>query len=71
MTPDEEFDLIFQQINNIPDYLPLDVHPNVIRAANIRAQKLWKRYKNLVASAEYIEYNPTYDSGDLFSYVSS
>lgn len=56
ITPDEEFDLIREQLRNIPDFIIWEVHPNIVRTTSMRVERLRKKLQKLVASAEFIEY---------------
>ena len=60
MTPDEEYAYLWEQIRNGGDFFSWDVHPNVLRASNIRDARLRKKLKKLVDSEEFQEYNQWY-----------
>lgn len=58
LTPDEELDLIREQIRNVPDFIIWEVHPNVVRTTKMYMDKLTARLNKLIVSAEFLEYNP-------------
>lgn len=57
LTPDEEYTSLQEQIRNVPDFIIWDVHPNVIRATNIRLDKLQRKIDKLIATPEFLYYN--------------
>jgi hypothetical protein len=57
-TPDEEYQYLWNKIQNGGDFFSWEVHPNVLRAYNMRRDKLYKKLQQLVDSAEFKDYNP-------------
>lgn len=58
-TPEEELAYLWKQLLNLPDFIPWDVHPNVLRASNIREARLHKKVEQArkrVALEEQMEY---------------
>lgn len=52
----EEYEYLCGIIQGYDKYLPWDVHPNVIRAQEMRKKKARKKLKKLVDSEEGREY---------------
>lgn len=59
-TPDEEYTYLWDLLNSLGNYFVWDVHPNVIRATDIRRERLLKKLQLLVDSEEFHAYNPWY-----------
>ena len=59
-TPDEEYEYLWNEWQSGGDFFAWEVHPNKIRALEIKKKRLWKKIKILVDSAEFQEYNPWY-----------
>lgn len=59
-TPDEEYAYLWSKFDDIGNFFAWDVHPNVVRNADIQREKNWKKIKALVDSPEFQEYNPWY-----------
>ena len=57
-TPDEEYKYLFEKLGEIGNFFSWEVHPNVVRNADIQRKKIYKKIKKLVDSAEFQEYNP-------------
>lgn len=58
MNPCELYNHYYDQIfNGIDEYLPWDLHPNKLRAAEILRQRLMNKMKTLVDSEEFKEHN--------------
>lgn len=60
MTPDEEYMYLWKKLDTIGNFFAWDVHPNVVRNADMQRKKIYKRLTDLVDSPEYKEYNPWY-----------
>lgn len=56
-TPDEEYEYLTITLNSLGNFFAWDVHPNKIRATEIRRQRLSKRLLDLVASDEFQDLN--------------
>lgn len=56
MTPEEEYDYLREQLRSIPDFIPVLEHPNKLRAANMRAEKINNKLSTLVDTPEFREY---------------
>lgn len=59
-TPEEEYAYIWDKLSMLGNFVPWEVHPNVIKANDITKQKLWTRLKKLVDSEEYKHYTSVY-----------
>ena len=57
-TPDEEYFFLYNKLDTIGNFFVWDVHPNVVRNADMQRDKIYKKIKNLVDSEEFQEYNP-------------
>lgn len=60
MTPDEEYMYLWKKLDTIGNFFAWDVHPNVVRNAEMRRKKIRKKMADLVDSPEFKEYNPWY-----------
>lgn len=60
MTPDEELDYLNNEIDKAGNYFAWEVHPNKIRASDMLIKRLRQKIKKIVASPEFLEYNPLY-----------
>lgn len=52
-TVDEELDWIEAQLQTCGNFFAWDVHPNVVRADQIRWERLWRKKAAIAVSLEY------------------
>lgn len=52
-TVDEELEWIEQQLQACGNFFVCDVHPNVVRADQIRFDRLWRKKREIANSLEY------------------
>lgn len=54
--PDERLQELREQLEQVGNFFPWDVHPNKVRAANIQHSRILRKIKLLVDSEEGQEY---------------
>ena len=59
-TPDEEYEHLWNQWQSGGDFFPWDVHPNKLRALELKRKRIWEKIGKLVDSVEFQEYNQWY-----------
>jgi len=52
-TPEEELEILDEQLFNTGNFFSWDVHPNRVKAAIIRRQRIHRKMREIVDSDEY------------------
>lgn len=54
-TPSEEYEYLWQLLSNRIEELPIDMHPNEIRASKIYKDRIHKKIRALIQSEDFKE----------------